>query len=132
MTYLNKNFNFSSFFVVFGHNPHMKIVILKSEPSKIFQKKLKKKFLDAVWQYWRYLEVSPDQGGHFLSLGFLIWSPPPKFFTAQTWRILKVWGFVRIFYPHFELHFSKTPTFFTFPETKIYMQCTFQIPRTCS
>ena len=44
-----------------------------------FLKKVEKKFLDAVWQYWRYLEVSPDQGGHFLSLRFLIESPQKKF-----------------------------------------------------
>ena len=51
---------------------HLKIAILKSKPSKIFQKKLKKKFLDVVWQCWKYLEASPDQGEHFFSLGFLI------------------------------------------------------------
>jgi len=39
MMFLNKNK---------GAISKMKIVILKSEPSTIFQKKLKKKFLDAV------------------------------------------------------------------------------------
>ena len=38
-----------------------------------------------------------------------------NFATLKTKFQLKTWGFVRIFQPHFGLHFLKISTFFTFP-----------------
>ena len=102
----------------------MKIVILKSEPSEIFQKKLKKKFLDAVWQYWRYLEVSPDQGGHFLSLGFLIWSSPPKkIFYSTNLKDIESMRFCQNILSPFWASFFKNLNFFHFSRHIIWLVC---------
>ena len=101
----------------------MKIVILKSEPSTIFQKKLKKKFLDAVWQYWRYLEVSPDQGGHFLSLGFLIWGPPPQIFYSTNLKDIESMRFCQNILSPFWASFFKNLNFFHFSQHIIWLVC---------
>ena len=125
----------------------LKIVILKCEPSKIFQSKLKKKFLDVVWQYWKYLEVSPDQGGHFLSLGFLIWSSPKNFLQHKLEGYWKYEVLSEYSIPILSFIFQKSQLFSLFPTynligvsyghdfftgAKIQPLRTFPIPRTCS
>ena len=100
----------------------MKIVILKCEPSTIFQKKLKKKFLDAVWQYWRYLEVSPDQGGHFLSLGFLIWSLQKNFYSTNL-KDIESMRFCQNILSPFWASFKKNLNFFHLSRHIIWLVC---------
>ena len=101
----------------------MKIVILKSEPSTIFQKKLKKKFLDAVWQYWRYLEVFLDQGGHFLSLWFLIWSLQKNFLQHKLEGYWKYEVLSEYSIPILSFIFQKSPFFFHFSRHIIWLVC---------
>ena len=112
-----------------------------------FSKKLKKKFLDAAWKYWRYLEVSLDPGGHFLSLGCLIWSPPKKFLQHKLEGYWKYEVLSEYSIPILSFIFQKSQLFSLFPTynligvsyghdfftgAKIQPLQTFQIPRTCS
>ena len=69
------------FWVIFHDFTFKNLIQVQNEDSyfKIrtkwdFSIKVEKKFLDVVWQYWKYLEASPEHGGHFLSLRFFIWS----------------------------------------------------------
>ena len=89
-----------------------------------FSKKVEKKFLDAVWQYWRYLEVSPDQGGHFLSLGFLIWSlPPKKSFYITNLKDIESMRFCQNILSPFWASFFKNLNFFHFSRHIIWLVC---------
>ena len=94
---------------------------MKCEPSKILQKSWKK-FLDAVWQYWRYLEVSPDQGGHFLSLECLIWSPP-KIFYSTNLKDIESMRFCQNILSPFWASFFKNLNFFHFSRHIIWLVC---------
>ena len=80
-----------------------------------FSKKVEKKFLDAVWQYWRYLEVSPDQGGHFLSLGFLIWSLQKNFLQHKLEGYWKYEVLSEYSIPILSFIFQKSQLFSLFP-----------------
>ena len=87
-----------------------------------FSKKVEKKFLDAVWKYWRYLEVSPDQGGHFLSLGFLIWSLQKNFYSTNL-KDIESMRFCQNILSPFWASFFKNLNFFHFSRHIIWLVC---------
>ena len=84
-----------------------------------------KKFPNVVWQYWKYLEASPDHGGHFLSLEFLIWTfeVSKKFSYYTNLKDIEIMMFDQNILIQFWASFFQNLNFFQFSWYIIWLVC---------
>ena len=94
---------------------------LQSCPRKVFFQGFFDVSINISWMVCRmfliFYERNKLRSGHLLDTFNIRFGRVKKFLEAFEKKFqLKICGFVRIFQPHFELHFVKVSTFFTFPD----------------